>query len=526
VVLSLLPTSRPYTLWKLQALFHFGGTSSAFTGYTMGTSEAPLPQEPPSEFRYAWAHAILKGDQNEAQTRDALLRLQQRFPQRPEVYASLLRNQMKSFPLGREEEVRHFRGGDSVRPANPESAQRVLEWAQRGETLDPENAFFTGMRLRALLALRRDKEALSALQQAAQKAYWNDYLAKQAEAEIAYWRERHGRASGDTDIVITVAVLFPHLASERAVARVFMAKAWQLEQQGRSQDALQIRIALARYAQRMVNEQNTIRTLVGIAIIKLAASEPPDKTASTAEQRYQRFLKRLETQGFTREARWFRAELERVQTISERIRQGMEVFVDRHLLPAMQAYYIQLLAILVLQGLALLWGVTMILLWVAQRKHWKANLIILSVLVAWLLTATWFVLSSTGALMADVVTAIEAAQQLLSVQYSLPFSLPQGWTRWGLPIGTSFLGLAFISLAVLWAVWKGAESPEAMLNRLQAALRSLTAWALIALVVLLVVHWRADRQLETAAQSMRENEVGLLLRAAGFEPTLPPPTDL
>jgi hypothetical protein len=128
--------------------------------------------------------------------------------------------------------------------------------------------------------------------------------------------------------------------------------------------------------------------------------------------------------------------------------------------------------------------------------------------------------------MADVVTAIEAAQQLLSVQYSLPFSLPQGWTRWGLPIGTSFLGLAFISLAVLWAVWKGAESPEAMLNRLQAALRSLTAWALIALVVLLVVHWRADRQLETAAQSMRENEVGLLLRAAGFEPTLPPPTDL
>lgn len=526
VLLCGLPTFRMYTLWKLQSLFRFGKTSIDRDELVIDSLKLVLPQEIPESFSEAWAWALLKTEREETQTNAFLIRLLQKFPQRPEVYASLLRNQMRRFRLGREEESRFGRSPAPVRPADPKVAQQVLEWAQRGEALDPENAFFTGMRVRALLALRRDKEALAALQQAAQKTRWDDYTAEEAEARIAYWKQLHGMTSGEVDIVISTIILFPHLATERALARVFVAKAWDLEQQGRYRESLPIRVALAGYAQKMINRESVLRTLIGIAIVHLAASTPPDNSSATAEQRQIRFLQRIEKMGFVEEARYFRAELARVETIRERIRHGTNAFFDQQVIPTMRAYYIQLLVVFLLQGLVLLLVLQAVFLWIAQRARLETLWVIVGMLIIWLLTATWFALSQSGLRMGVMIFALRTIEEILSSPPAWLNHVPLAGLRWGLPIGSFMLWLAFLSVAIVWALAKHTESPEQISRSLRDRFVSLAAWVLLALVLLLGINWRTDRQMEAIAREMRENEVGLVLGAQGLEPTLPPPTKL
>ncbi len=545
IALCFAPAYRPYTLWKMQAMFSVGWPPHATFYDILGTEAdelklfqrmrerqiAPLVR---NDFYWAWGRALFEGGAETASVRQSLLQLRRQFPERAEVYASLLRNEMRGFRIGRKEEARFSKGGASPSPSDPQQARRVLEWAQKGEQLDPENAFFTGMRVRALLALQRDSEAIRALVHAAQKPRWDDYVAAEAEAQIRYWRLLQNKRSGEVDIALTMGILFPHLATERSNARVLTALAQDLEAQGHFREALEIRIALTQYAQKMMSEQKTIaHLLVGIAIAQIAVSSPPTASHLSPQQRQEGFLKRLQQAGFANEAAWFHAELKRMDAIRLQIKKAFGKFYDDYLIPFMYRYYWQLLALFGLQGLALALGAQWAALWWARRasKGLMSTLILL--IGAWLGATLWFIFSMSGMLMSRVIASITAVETLLSSTSgaALPsvFNAPlpiHAILRWALPIGATIWGLVLIGVALVVALFRRPRSLEATYQTLHNAIGISLLIALFGLSSVLFLNMRTDQQLETITEAIRRGEVETVLRATGAPPQLPPPTPL
>ncbi len=530
-VLCVLPTSAPYSRWKLLSLVNFSGSPQTYYDYTTGTGapsasvKARLEQirrAYPNDFAVQWALAIWEGASDLQRTREQLLALRERFPHRPEVYASLLRNEMRQFPLGREEDHRFTGDNTPSRPAIPTAVQRLLEWAQQGERLDPENAFFTGMRVRALLAQRRDAEAVRALQRAAELPRWDDHLSAEAEASVQFQRRLHNLRSGDLDLALSTTILFPHYATERSIARILTFRAWELERQGKYREALAIRRVLARYGQRLTAGGNILRTLVGVALIQIAATPPRTDETLTAAQRQQRFLAALERNGFENEARWFRAELERTETIRSTLQKATPALYDEQIMPAPRRYYGQLLSLFGLMGLSAILGVQWLTLWLAQRMQLGTASVVLGLLIAWLTASLLFILSDAGALMGRMVASMRTAEQLISGQEV------GGWSpaplRWALPAGTATVGLLLTGLAAFYAVVRRPDSPEGAVAKFHAAIGVLFAMTLVGLSLLTLLNMRADVALEQFASGLRHDEVGMALRAAGLAPTLPPPT--
>lgn len=531
--LCLLPSSAPYTRWKLFSVLRFSGASQTFYDYVVGTSAsdralqdrtARIRQSHRDEFAVQWALALAEGATNPQRTRERLLVLRERFPNRPEVYASLLRNEMRQFPLGRAEE-NYFGGRNAPAPAaNREAVQRVLAWARQGEQLDPSNAFFTGMRVIALLAQRRDTEAIRALQRAAQQPLWNDYLSAEAEATVQTQRLLRSLRSGEIDLAISTSILFPHLAKERSIGRVLIVRAWELERQGKYREALAIRLALARYGQRMTEGGGIMRTLVGVSLMQMAAAPPRTSEQLSAEQRQQRFLTTLERNGFHKEAAWFRAELQRAQTIRALLREATPALFDKQIITTLRRYCGQLLNFFALLGLALMFGIQWLILGLIYRARKGAAFAVGGLLSAWAVAALMFVLSDAGALMGRMLASVRAAEQMILGQEvsSLPAWSP-ALLRWALPAGTAVIGLVLSGLAVLYAVAKRAATPEGTTRTLWASISALLAATLAGLTLLAFLNWRADVQLERFAWGLRHEEVAMALRAAGHPPSLPPP---
>lgn len=530
-VLCLLPASAPYTRWKLLSIVRFSGSPQTYYAYTTDTGapsermKASLEQVRRAyrdDFAVQWALAIWEGATDLQRTREQLLALQEQFPQRPEVYASLLRNEMRQFLLGRAEDNRFVGDSTPPRPASPIAVQQVLEWAQQGERLDPENAFFVGMRVRALLAQRRDAEAVRALQRAAVLPRWDDYLSAETEASVQLQRRLHNLRSGDLDLALSTTMLFPHLASERSIARILTVRAWELERQGRYREALAIRLALARYGQRLTEGGNILRTLVGVAIIQITATPPRTDEPLTAAQRQLRFLAALERNGFPNEATWFRTELERTETIRNTLQQATSALFDGQVMPALRRYYGQLLTLFGLMGLSAILGVQWLTLWLARRMQLGTASVALGLLIAWLIASLLFGLSDAGALMGGMVASLHAAEQLISGQEG------GGWSpallRWALPAGTATVGLLLTGFALLYAIVRRPDSPEGVAVKLHKAIGALFMIALVGLSLLTLLSIQADIALEQYASGLRHDEVGMALRAAGLEPTLPPPT--
>jgi tetratricopeptide (TPR) repeat protein len=533
-VLCFLPNCAPYTRWKLFSIARFGGSQQTYYDYTTGTGAPNADLKPRVEqirrayrddFVVQWALANAAGATEQQRTRELLLELKQRFPNRPEVYASLLRNEMRQFPLGREEESRFGGDGAPARPAIPAAVARVLEWAQQGERLDPNNAFFVGMQVRTLLAQRRDAEAIRALQRAAQLPRWDDYLSTEAEASVRLQRLLMNRRSGEVDLALSTAILFPHLARERAMGRVLTVRAWELERQGKYREALEIRRALARYGQRLTEGNSILRTLIGVALIQIAAAPLRTGEPLAPERRQKQFLEQLQRNGYSKEAAWFRAEMERCEIIRARLQQATPALFDGQIMPALRQYYGQMLALFALLGLGLFLGSQWLMLWLTQRLRLGWVVGVSSMMGAWLIASLLFTLSDAGALMARMVASIHVAEQLIVGREttSLPALSPEVM-RWALPVGVSVVGLIVSGVAVLMSVLRRRESPVEALQALVQTMGSGFAVALLGLCLTLLLNWRTDTRLEAWAQALRHDEVGAALRAAGLEPTLPTPT--
>lgn len=532
--LCLLPPTAPYTRWKVQSLMRFRGGAPNYYKHASGTGGveanlqerlSQLREQFKADFALQWAIASAEGASNQARLRERLLQLQRQFPNRPEVYASLLRNEMRSFPIGRVEEVRYAGGSTPVRPANPTAVQRVLEWARRGEQHDPDNAFFLGIQVRALLAQRRDAEAVEVLRRAAQCARWEDYTGAEAEAAVQLQRLLRNARSSELDLAITTTILFPHLATERSIARILSTIAWELEQQGRYRDALEIRMALAGYAQKITESSGILRRLVGIAVLQIATASP--RTAKTQSGEQRQILAQLERNGFHKEAAWLRAELQRGETMRNLIGQAMPVFYDNHIIGSMRRYYAQLLAILAMLGVALQMGGQWLLIGFLRSARVGIFALLGGMLGLWAVSAILFVLSNASALMALLLPSIHVAEQVMGREgaSALP-ALSPDFLRWVMPASVAGVGLLMLSFAVVFAVFRCSDSPERTLKELHTVLGVMLVILLVGLNLLLLWNWRVDLQLEQFAWGLRHDEVGMAMRLSGLESRMPAPTPM
>lgn len=81
---------------------------------------------------------------------------------------------------------------DKYRPSPRADWETYLELARRGSSLEPHNVFFDLMVLHALLAMRRDSEAIQALQIAAGKQSYDSHWREQVSYELELRRLRVG----------------------------------------------------------------------------------------------------------------------------------------------------------------------------------------------------------------------------------------------------------------------------------------------------------------------------------------------
>lgn len=302
---------------------------------------------------------------------DRLWALTARFPDEPSLYATVLRYDcFQRIHLNREEVYLLY--GEPVPKELPKPKPQDLAAFERiaafGERLDRDNAYFPMMRAVVLFALRRDKEAIGALQRASQKPHWNDYALDEAKGIIRLYENAFGRSIGSVQLSLYSTVLSQHYSLLRVMARMATYKAIEAERIGRTEEGIAIRRALARCGRLMRTQSPlAIGSLVGIAITAVAASRPggaplldpklpPEQRKQKRQERYIRYLRQI---GQQEEAKWMQAEFKAGKRVREIIWAGQ----DRSIFGEENLYKTALLwtACLTLLSGALL----MFLLWVA-----------------------------------------------------------------------------------------------------------------------------------------------------------------
>ena len=545
VGLCVYPGTAPYLHWRLAALYQIGARQETLYDYLKGEGTPKdrgrrrieqLRKQFADDFEVNWAAAHAVAGLSPEKVRAELSALLPRFGHRPELYAGLLRNECREFRIGRPEEYRFLRDKRPVQPANRKSALQVLNWARRGEQLDASNGFFSGMRVLALLALRRDEEAIQALKEAARKPRWDDYTDEEAEALVRFRRLLTGRRVADTDIAISGSILFPHFAYQRAMARIMVALAAEREQKGKIREGLQIRLALAEYGGRIQSQSPwLIGALVGVAISRVAsafpmgveATPPPQMSpAQQGEWRTQQFVRYLQARGFPREANWFQAEYKRADTVVNLTRNASDRFFNG-LFQQMRGYYWLGTSLFFCLGLVLGLGVVLITLVVSMRSRLSFVSTLILALIALLAATCWFAFSSAAEMMWRLLEAERAAQVWLTetdsasaVQKSLS-PLPR-LLRWVLPFGGYVANLILLAVGLLWVVFSRRAAQGQGVQGLKQFVAVAFAALLLVVNLLMIAQVRAERRLEQVAAQMRRNEIRLLLQASGTKTSLPP----
>jgi hypothetical protein len=274
--------------------------------------------------------------------------LTSRFPDRPSLYAAILRMASQGeVTLVRPEEFELM--GESVPPAaalrpspngtnafndTPESLAAFDSDAAAGERLDPDNAYFPFLRSVGLFAAHRDDEALAAIQRAATKPMWHEYYDDEVEGKWRLHLLVTHNPSALLHTMMEAAVLLPHYAQLRAACRVAVYKAMEAEQAGHSEDGLAIRRAVMQCGSLMrVQSHIMIGSLVGIALTKLALEQPggtppihlsdPHTDATQLQAKLTAFDLYLHHIGHAEESRWTHAELNAGDLARRIARQGV-----------------------------------------------------------------------------------------------------------------------------------------------------------------------------------------------------------
>jgi hypothetical protein len=210
-----------------------------------------------------------------------LRELARRFPDKPSVYANILRFATGGPVRVHRDEERLIWPHDSEasrQVQHPSDADQLAAFdrdAAEGERLDQENAYFPLMRAIGLFDAHRDVEALAALHRAAHLPLWQEYYADELEGETRLQERAFGPAGALPRIGIYAAILFPHYSQFRSVGRMATAIAMRAEQAGRVVEGIRIREDVMRTMGMVRAESRTmIGNLVGSAIAVEALQRP------------------------------------------------------------------------------------------------------------------------------------------------------------------------------------------------------------------------------------------------------------
>jgi len=238
---------------------------------------------------YAVQYAAAVADNSHDETLAGLHALAARFPDRPTLYANLLRYEtLGKVHLERPEEnlllglpLSHKYGfGHSNAPADLAAFDAD---AAAGERLDPDNAYFPLMRAVGLFAAFRDAEGLAAFRRASIKPSWREYCVDEVKARWRLHEEAFGDPGALGRVSIAASLLLPQYSQLRALARLILVKAVQQEAAGHREEGLQLREALRRCGD-LMRAQTTyvIGSLVGNAICAIATDRTGGMTQGTA----------------------------------------------------------------------------------------------------------------------------------------------------------------------------------------------------------------------------------------------------
>ncbi len=167
----------------------------------------------------------------------------------------------------------------------PDELKQAIAIAQKGRRLEPDNAYFDWMLAYFLFAGYRDKEALLVLHEGAKKPRYDDHTLQDLQASVAV-RELARPLLFEEKLVVSAALVFPHLAKQRQVARLAVWEGVKAERAGDHERALQIYADVARLGARMRESSHTlIQSLVAKAIEAVAWQGVERKLSKAEEKR-------------------------------------------------------------------------------------------------------------------------------------------------------------------------------------------------------------------------------------------------
>lgn len=210
-------------------------------------------------------------------TRVSLLGEAKRFPGDVALQAAALRFGLEQASPGKRPE--NYEGSKEPAPVyvSPKDSDvaALLEVAERGARLEPENAYFPACKVAVLLAANRDDEALTALHESATNTTWDEHIPDEIRAKWQQMEQRQGKSPALSRVAISASILYPHYAQLRAMARVVQAKVIAKEQAGDLQGGLALRTEMMALGAHLRNDApNLIGNLVGMAIHSIATSRP------------------------------------------------------------------------------------------------------------------------------------------------------------------------------------------------------------------------------------------------------------
>jgi len=250
----------------------------------------------PSDFDIQYARATQSGGVPPLANLRTLTR---RFPNRPTLYANILREASHRSFLSNADASKLSGDSTPTTVMSAASSQEIAAYnrdAAAGERVDPDNAYFPLMLAYGLFAAHRNADALAAVKRASDKPIWNEYLTENVDAK---WR-LHTGAFGDPGAMPQAAIwsseMLPEYQRLRDVARITVYQAVLQEQAGQPGRGYELREALRRGGDLMrVQSTTLIGSLVGSNVTRISMSRPGgapalknetwDATAAISQQR-------------------------------------------------------------------------------------------------------------------------------------------------------------------------------------------------------------------------------------------------
>lgn len=277
---------------------------------------------------------------------------------------------------------------------------RYIHVAERGEQLDPQNAYFPAMRAVLHFIARQDREGIDALLRASRKPRWDDYINDEPESRIHLYTLTFGRQPVHHRAVAYFSTVLPHLGALRKAARTAAYLAYQLDIAGDTKRATEIRLALVRLGKLMRTQGcHTITVLVGGVLSEIGCQTIPELHVlgfsmpgdyQVLEQRLPRMLNYLRQEGRLADIPWVERELRAVIATRRIIREGMKqdpVDIEKIIPASASRWRLNLALLPTALALLLLW---MVFSLVARGRLQSAYAIALVLLWCLVFSGVWY----------------------------------------------------------------------------------------------------------------------------------------